>query len=85
MEEPRPGQRIASEAIADHRLHYLTYEGPVSGNRGNVTQWDVGTFWGLIDEDTFSVRLAGGRFQGTCDMTRISGHAWQAFFIPSEG
>ena len=80
-EEPRAGQPIASEAIADHRLHYLSYEGPVSGNRGNVSQWDAGTFWGHIEEETFSVRLAGGRFRGTCEMTRMNGRAWQAFFL----
>ena len=38
-----PGERpVAAEAIADHRPHYLTYEGPVSGNRGRVTRWDAG-------------------------------------------
>ena len=34
---------VAAEAIADHRPMYLSYEGPVSGDRGYVTRWDGGT------------------------------------------
>lgn len=82
-EEPRPGEAIASEAIADHRLHYLTYEGPVSGNRGNVRQWDVGQYRGELRDEAFVVELEGGRFQGACQMTRLEGNAWQALFIPA--
>lgn len=28
----------------DHRIEYLHYEGPVSANRGEVRQWDAGTY-----------------------------------------
>jgi len=35
---------IAAEKLPDHRLAYLDYEGPVSGNRGNVTRWDAGEY-----------------------------------------
>lgn len=35
---------IAATALADHRLMYLDYEGPVSGGRGTVTRWDAGEF-----------------------------------------
>ncbi|MCY2966352.1 MAG: hypothetical protein NT069_22425 [Planctomycetota bacterium] len=35
---------IEVRAIADHRLAYLTYEGPVSGNRGTVTRHLAGTY-----------------------------------------
>ena len=30
-EEPAPNKPISAEALADHRLAYLNYEGPVSG------------------------------------------------------
>lgn len=33
-----------AEQLADHRLAYLEYEGPVSGNRGQVTRWDAGQY-----------------------------------------
>ena len=38
------GQTIASKRLADHRLAYLTYEGPVSGARGRVSILDKGTY-----------------------------------------
>ncbi len=38
-EEPLPLRQLA-----DHRLAYLTYEGPLSGNRGSVQQIDAGTY-----------------------------------------
>ncbi|TWU58048.1 hypothetical protein [Rubripirellula reticaptiva] len=37
------------EPLADHRIEYLNYEGPVSGHRGNVTRVVAGTFK-VIDE-----------------------------------
>ncbi len=36
--------REPATQLADHRLHYLDYEGPVSGNRGTVLQQDSGTY-----------------------------------------
>ena len=41
---PAAGVEIDCEALADHRLAYLTYEGPISGDRGSVTRWDRGTY-----------------------------------------
>ena len=38
------GDSLPVEPLARHRTHYLTYEGPVSGGRGNVTRWDAGTY-----------------------------------------
>jgi len=40
-----PGQpQTAAEPLVDHRLDYLGYEGPVSGNRGTVRRWDEGSY-----------------------------------------
>lgn len=46
LNEPprRAGQVIAATPLPSHRLAYLDYEGPVSGNRGTVRRWDHGTF-----------------------------------------
>ena len=48
------------ERIADHRRLYLDYEGPVSGNRGQVTRVDEGVFR-LISETLaeFEVTFSG--------------------------
>ena len=43
-EPPLPGKVVAAEPTFDHRLMYLDYEGPVSGDRGNVKRWQSGTF-----------------------------------------
>ncbi len=40
--EPNSATQIAADALVDHRLAYLDYEGPISGDRGQVTQWDIG-------------------------------------------
>jgi hypothetical protein len=37
-------RRIALTPLAPHRAVYLTYEGPVSGNRGHVTRIAQGQF-----------------------------------------
>ena len=41
---PSPGGSCGGQPLPDHRKHYLSYEGPVSGNRGSVTQFDAGCF-----------------------------------------
>jgi hypothetical protein len=38
------GEPISAERLGDHRLAYLDYEGPVSGNRGDVRRVDAGEF-----------------------------------------
>lgn len=36
LDQVAPGESLALERIADHRPAYLSYEGPISGGRGNV-------------------------------------------------
>jgi hypothetical protein len=65
-EEPLPGREMVAEALADHRLEYLDYEGPVSHDRGHVTRWDWGNYQPLVDAPTeVSVQLQGQRLLGT--------------------
>ena len=47
---------LMTEAIGDHRLLYLDYEGSVSRERGCVARWDHGLVVWLGDNE-FSVRL----------------------------
>lgn len=70
-EPPEVGKSIASEALADHRLVYLDYEGPVSGGRGSVTRWDTGTFAWIADtRGEEVVELAGTRLVGRASYDR---------------
>lgn len=55
---PVAGEPIPAERIANHRKHYLSYEGPVSGQRGTVITVESGTYLGTIHDDTeFELRL----------------------------
>ncbi len=58
---------IAAEPLPDHRLAYLEYEGPVSGNRGHVKRWDTGEFVN-VGPDTW--RFLGQRLQGVARIVR---------------
>src|ERR1019366_9850463 len=35
---------IKATRLPDHRMMYLDYEGPISGDRGTVKRWDAGNF-----------------------------------------
>jgi hypothetical protein len=64
---------IAANPIGDHRRAYLDYEGPVSGNRGEVRRVDSGTVeWLEFSDDAYLFRLCGNRLCGTF---RISAQA----------
>jgi hypothetical protein len=64
-----PGEQPA-EALADHRREYLTYEGPLSGNRGSVTRWDEGEYELLADDTTaFAAKITGRRLHGEIRIT----------------
>lgn len=58
---PRPGQILAAEPLPDHRLTYLDYEGPVSGGRGTVRQWDAGCYDVLAETSSVLAVLLRGR------------------------
>lgn len=65
LAEPLTTESIGAEVLPDHRRKYLDYEGPVSGNRGTVKQWDAGTFELIGDsEDEVRVRFHGIRLSG---------------------
>jgi hypothetical protein len=63
--EPNSGGAISAEPLPDHRLEYLDYEGPLSGDRGEVTQWDRGEYE-LIEESQskLSLQLHGEKLNG---------------------
>ena len=69
--EPAGSSPIDAIPLADHRLAYLDYEGPISGDRGSVTRWDVGNYELLIDEsDRVAARLHGQKLNGKVDLQR---------------
>ncbi len=63
-----PGADVGAQAIGDHRLLYLDFEGPVSGNRGCVKRWDWGEFDWRTEGDPLVVVLAGRICKGTLEI-----------------
>jgi len=56
---PQPGLSIDAERIADHRLFYLDYEGPVSGGRGEVQRKYQGEWTGDLEAAPLQIELKG--------------------------
>lgn len=62
---PTQGERTPARALPPHRLAYLTYEGPLSGGRGTVSQIDAGEYLGAIHPTkTTTLQLRGGAWNG---------------------
>jgi hypothetical protein len=69
---------VEATRVADHRLIYLTYEGPVSGGRGSVRRVDQGEFtWRTSDPDRLSLILSGGSLQGMLSLEGQGGDLWR--------
>ncbi len=84
-DEPRAGATIDAEQLPDHRIEYLDYEGPVSGDRGHVTQWDRGTF--ALESDTaeeFAAIVSGQWLRGRVRLVRTANadQRWGFSFEP---
>jgi hypothetical protein len=78
---PEPGKVIVAAALADHRIDYLTYEGPVSGDRGHVKQWDQGTYTVREDQgDCLRLLLTGERLECEVTITRDREDSTRWFF-----
>ncbi len=71
-----PGAHIAALALPEHRLAYLDYEGPVSGNRGSVKRWDAGWYEEEAYGDELSLVLAGVRVSGQARLVHVAADRW---------
>ncbi len=74
---------VEGTRLADHRLMYLDYEGPVSGGRGSVRRVDGGECtWLTREPNRLSVILSGGSLRGTLCLEGQGGDLWQATYRP---
>jgi len=83
----QPGP-IAAQAVADHRLAYLDYEGPVSGGRGTVQAFDRGEYSLLTDDRLIiEVKLQGDMLRGRATLKHLpdSGRSEFTFCPTPEG
>jgi hypothetical protein len=82
---PQPGAQLQAHALADHRLEYLDYEGPLTKDRGTVRRWDAGDFMVLSEtEFELKIQVFGEHLQGQLLLSRCTdetGH-WHVVFEP---
>lgn len=66
-----PGQSVRACRLVDHRAAYLTYEGPVSRNRGEVERIDQGSYE-CLDKGPLRwiIRLEGETLTGRFELAR---------------
>ena len=69
---------IAATALADHRLMYLDYEGPISGQRGAVTRWDTGAYAEELESlpEARCYSFEGNRVRGRVRLDHAAGSDW---------
>jgi hypothetical protein len=69
--------------LPDHRIGYLTYEGPVSDNRGFVRQVEAGRYesW-KVGENSYQLALPDGRH---FRLKHVSEAEWQVEPVQSIG
>ncbi len=69
--EMLPGQTIPSQKIQDHRIEYLTIEGPIGRDRGAVKQTDTGRYERIhADKSRVEFQLNGGKLSGRFELLR---------------
>lgn len=78
-ELPSLDKSLVAEKLPDHRKEYLTYEGPLSGNRGEVSRCDAGEYETVCESaGRLTVRLHGTRLEGLLQLTASENdpHRW---------
>lgn len=82
-----PSDAVLARALPDHRRAYLTYEGPVRGDRGTVTRSDEGSYEVLdASPQQVRLRLRGGKWRGVCELVHDEGASefWQLRWCADE-
>ncbi len=84
LEFPKSNASIPATRLADHRIAYLDYEGPVSGGRGTVARVARGELaWDASSEDKVCVRLLSGELAGEIALTLEQHDRWTLNHIPN--
>lgn len=85
LDSPEAAQVLRAERIADHRPFYLDYEGPVSGDRGSVAQYDAGTWiWVTATASRVTGFADGRQWHGRVILSADSAGPWRLEYQPME-
>ncbi len=64
-----PNRPQTARELPPHRLVYLDYEGPISGDRGTVSRWDSGQFLATEwSERRIVIELSGNYVRGEAEL-----------------
>lgn len=78
---PSAASQTAME-LPPHRIDYLTYEGPVSNNRGEVSRVAAGRMqWLCHDPDRYEIALEAAQSWERIKLQRIAGPRWSVMAI----
>lgn len=84
MKDLLEGKEVSSTRISDHRKVYLTYEGPISCDRGMVRIMDSGSCTPLYEDNTIlRYAIMGNIFCGTLTIQKRSGATSIFCYMPS--
>jgi len=76
-----PKKTITCTRIFDHRLKYLTYQGPLSDNRGDVKIAATGQYQPRqITENLWQLTLTGDNINGELTLQLMNQNQWQMTF-----
>ncbi|HBN74493.1 MAG TPA: hypothetical protein DD473_01465 [Planctomycetaceae bacterium] len=74
--------------LPDHRMRYLEYEGPVSGDRGFVKRIDQGMYIPLMQSEIcWELRLEGEQSSGFLSLSRKNSNSpkeWELIYLPEQ-
>lgn len=81
-ELPRPDFEAVAERLADHRIVYLEYEGPISRGRGEVRRIISGEFeFESATEDRIHLRITSGELPRHVELVRqATSQRWKVRF-----
>ncbi len=73
-----PGKPVSCRKIFDHRLQYLTYEGPLTQNRGSVKIYAAGTCQ-IVDslKNYWRINLQSDNIRGNMLLELVNEDQWQ--------
>jgi len=71
-----PGCSMTGTQLADHRLEYLTYEGPISAGRGEVRRLEQGRYrCSESNEHLWQLEITSQTMQGSFTLSRKNNSA----------
>ena len=83
IESPNNLSEVCARPLADHRLAYLDFEGPLTGDRGTVRRCDRGEFDVLCSDATrFHVNMSGSYLRGEIEL-RLMESQWRLRLLGS--